>query len=376
MKLRLASVIRCPVCRGPLALHVFRGDTQTLDATSRRELEERAIEPASVEQLVRDGVLECTDCRAWYPIVERVPVLLDFATPVHAEFAKRHRAELDGLDAEPPQGAPRPGEMLTQRSFSSEWRTVRDDELTFTYTHTEREDFIRIELEGVPEQQDRPALDVGCGYGTEAVLLQRVTGREIFGTDLNLSLLDSGEQVDRLPLVHTMVASLFALPFEQRSFDLVYSHGVLHHTFSTERAFAAVSELATAGGRIAMWVYSNRDFASGLRLRFSAAAERALRPTISRAPGPLQAAAVHALSVPHFVRYRRLGPNRERWHYRNSVHSMRDRWTPRYAHRHDTDEVERWFDRAGFEHEPVDAVAYERRFGYPLIGIGKRGVRR
>lgn len=376
MKLRLASAVRCPVCLGPLALHVFRGDTQTLDATGRRELEERRIEPASAEQLVRDGVLECTDCRAWYPIVARVPVLLDFATPVHDAFAERHRAELDALDAGPPRGVPRPGERLTQRSFSTEWRTVRDDELTFDYTHTEREDFMRIELAGVPEVHDRPALDVGCGYGTEAVLLQRVTGREVFGSDLNLSLLDSGERIDRLPLVHTIVASLFALPFEQRSFDLVYSHGVLHHTFSTERAFEAVSEHVAPGGRIATWVYAKSDFANGVRLRFSAAAERAFRPTISRAPRPFQAAAVHALSVPHFVRYRRLGPNRERWHYRNSVHSMRDRWTPRYAHRHDTDEVDRWFDRAGFEHEPVDAEAYARRFGYPLIGIGKRGIRR
>ena len=64
------------------------------------------------------------------------------------------------------------------------------------------------------------------------------------------------------------------------------------------------------------------------------------------------------------------------WHYRNSVHSIRDRWTPRYAHRHDADEVEEWFRAGGFEPVPVDAAAYERRFGSPLIGIGRRTKRR
>ncbi len=356
MKLRLVDRLRCPACGGTL--------------------EVKAFESVGDERLVATGTLLCGACRVWYPIVRHVPVLLDFAAELHTEFASRHSSALSGYG--PPAGDPRPGERMTQSSFSTEWLTVRDDDLTFTYTHRDREDFIRIELARAVDapSAEGSLLDVGCGYGTEALLLHRVTGMETFGTDLNLSLLDSGPTIDREPLVHTVIASLFALPFARREFDLVYSHGVLHHTFSTSEAFSSIAEFVAPDGTLFAWVYANADFERGFRLRTSAAAERAFRPKIAAAPRPVQSAVVHALSLPHYARYKRLGLNRQQWHYRNSVHSIRDRWTPRYAHRHDADEVEGWFREQGLEPVPVDAAAYERRFGIPLIGIGRRGSRR
>jgi SAM-dependent methyltransferase/uncharacterized protein YbaR (Trm112 family) len=356
VKLRLVDRLRCPTCAGKLEL--------------------KAFESVGEERLVATGTLLCPVCRVWYPIMRHVPILLDFGTELHAEFASRHAGALTGY--EPPAGRPRPGERMTQSSFSTEWLTVRDDDLTFTYTHRDREDFIRIELDRAADepQAEGSLLDVGCGYGTEALLLHRVTGLETFGTDLNLSLLDSGPSIDREPLVHTVIASLFALPFPRREFDLVYSHGVLHHTFSSSEAFASIAEFVAPDGTLFAWVYAKADFERGFRLRTSAAAERALRPLIAAAPGAVQSAVVHVFSVPHFARYKRLGLNRQMWHYRNSVHSIRDRWTPRYAHRHEADEVEEWFRARGFDPVPVDAAAYERRFGSPLIGIGRRASRR
>lgn len=375
MKKRLVDRLRCPTCAGALDLDVIESASAGLDDPSQALLDRRGIDPGGAERLVRTGLLLCGSCRVWYPISRHVPVLLDFSNELHAEFAARNRAAVSGYH--PPAGAPRPGERLTQESFSTEWLGVRDDELTFTYTHEDREDFIRLELDRGerPPGDEGALLDVGCGYGTEARLLHRVTGMETFGTDLNLSLLDSGPEIDREPLVHTVIASLFALPFGPREFDIVYSHGVLHHTFSTSDALASIADFVAPGGMLSVWVYANADFEQGFRLRSSAAAERLLRPFVAAAPKPLQTAVVHTLSVPHFIRYRRLGANRRRWRYRNSVHSIRDRWTPRYAHRHEIDEVEGWFRAHGFEPVAFDAAAYERRFGMPLIGIGRRGSR-
>ena len=199
---------------------------------------------------------------------------------------------------------------------------------------------------------------------------------EVFGTDLNLSLLDSGPALDREPLVHTVIASLFALPFPRREFDVVYSHGVLHHTFSTSAAFASIADYAAPGGTLSIWVYAKADFQGSRRLRLSARAERVFRPVVAGAPKGVQSVVAHALSVPHFVRYRLRGRNREQWRFKNSLHSMRDRWTPRYAHRHEPDEVEGWFRAQGYAPVAADAAAYQRRFGIPLIGIGRRGSRR
>ena len=376
MKRRLADRLQCPTCAEALELDVIRPATIRLDDRARAELDARGLDPVAAGELVETGVLLCAACRVWYPIFRHVPVLLDFATALHARFAEEHRAAVRGY--RPPSGEPRPGERLTQASFSTEWLGVQDDELTFTYTHKDREDFIQIELdrdESAPHV-DGSLLDVGCGSGIEARLLHRVTGMETFGTDLNLSLLAGGPDLDREePFVHTVIASLFALPFRRREFDVVYSHGVLHHTFSTSDAFASIADFVTDDGTLAIWVYAKSDFEGGLRLRVSAAAERAFRPLVASAPKRVQSAVAHTLSVPHFIRYRRLGSNRSQWRFRNSVHSIRDRWTPRYAHRHEIDEVDGWFRAHGFEPVAVDAAAYEARFGMPLIGIGRRGSR-
>ena len=89
---------------------------------------------------------------------------------------------------------------------------------------------------------------VGCGFGMESLSLRNVTGAEVFGTDLNLSLLNSGPKFPVQPFVHTAIASLFALPYEKQTFNVVYSHGVLHHTYSTKDAFESVYARMAPGG--------------------------------------------------------------------------------------------------------------------------------
>ena len=259
---------------------------------------------------------------------------------------------------------------MTQSSFSTEWLTVRDDDLTFTYTHRDREDFIRIELDRAPtSRKGGTLLDIGCGYGTEARCCSVSRAWRLRHRSQPVAA-RQGPSIDREPLVHTVITSLFALPFPRREFDVVYSHGVLHHTFSTSAAFASIADYVAPGGTLSIWVYAKADFEGSRRLRLSAGVERVFRPVVAAAPKRVQSAVTHALSVPHFLRYRLRGMNREQWRFKNSLHSMRDRWTPRYAHRHEPAEVEGWFRAQGFAAVPTDAASYERRFGIPLIGIG------
>jgi len=98
---------------------------------------------------------------------------------------------------------------------------------------------------------DERILDLGCGRG--AVLLmaaQHLTTGRAVGVDLWRSVDQSGNSVeatrrnaiaegvaDRVEL-HT--ADMTALPLEDDSFDVVYSHGVLHHTPDTGKEIATL----------------------------------------------------------------------------------------------------------------------------------------
>jgi SAM-dependent methyltransferase len=372
-------MLRCPLQGGRLTLHPIEITEHPLSEADAQEAKRRGIDVESVNKAVKNGILISEEAKVWYPIVNYVPVMLDFKTKLHGWFANEHKdflAKFPGYT--PPTGEPRPGELLTQKSFSTQWNLLQDDELTFVYTHKERDEFIKIELDWpnwVLNQPDSKVINVGCGFGMESLSLRSVTGAEVFGTDLNLSLLTSGPKFASQPFVHTAIASLFALPYEHKTFDIVYSHGVLHHTFSTKKAVNSIRPLMKDNGMIYIWLYALEDFATNVRMQISAIFEVLFRSKISKLPTFLQNIVVHLFAIEYHIRQKSKGYNRDKWKYKNSLHMVRDRWTCRYAYRHSFHEVMCWFTDQGYEYKLVDSAAYKRLFGFPLIGIGIRCVK-
>ena len=45
---------------------------------------------ARLDQHVESGLLLCEPCSAKFPIVDGLPILLCYATPIHATFIERH----------------------------------------------------------------------------------------------------------------------------------------------------------------------------------------------------------------------------------------------------------------------------------------------
>jgi len=375
-----ARTYRCPATGRPLELRVYGERTLPLDPGRREAIEALGLPAEELERDVVSGVLVEEQSGVFYPVIDGIPVLLDFDNPAYGLFEARCPAQRgDWAALTRPSGAPRPGELLSQRTFTREWLTVEDDRLTFTYTHAEREAFIAMEIGWPPPESPSESyrvLDVGCGFGLEGVLLARLTQRPVFAIDLNVSLLRAGQRFSGEPLANLAVASAFAPPFEPESFDLVYSHGTLHHTYDTRRAFESVLGFARPDGMIAVWVYALEDAQRGNpRRRLAYVTELAVRPWIARLPAPVQSLVVNALALDHYRKYRRRGLQREHWRYANSVHSMRDRWTPPYAHRHSFHEVISWFVENGLGYELLDPVAYREQFRRSLIGIAIRGRR-
>lgn len=379
MKLRLVELLRCPLTGDRLRLVPFEITNHPLTAADRVEAEYRHIDSATIDKAVKNGVLVSEQARVWYPIMNYVPVMLDFKTKLHDWFRDAHKDELSKLsNYQPPTGTARPGELLTQESFSTQWNILQDDELTFGYTHKEREDFLRIELDWpnwVLAGKPGRLINVGCGFGMESLSLRNVTGAEVFGTDLNLSLLNSGPKFPLQPFVHTAIASLFALPYEKKAFDVVYSHGVLHHTYSTRDAFESIYGHMAPNGMVYIWLYAQEDFAKNLKLSVSHMFETIFREKISRLGPFLQNLVVRLFALEYHRRQTKYGVNRDKWKYKNSLHMMRDRWTCRYAHRHSFHDVMCWFLEKGLDYQLVNSLAYKERFGYSLIGIGIRGTK-
>ena len=91
--------------------------------------------------------------------------------------------------------------------------------------------------------QNRLVLECGCGTGQLTQFLQ-LNNNHVLGVDMSLSSLRLAvEHKTRNELMRCSFAqmNIFDLAIKDNAFDVVISHGVLHHTFDARRAFSNVA---------------------------------------------------------------------------------------------------------------------------------------
>jgi SAM-dependent methyltransferase len=104
-------------------------------------------------------------------------------------------------------------------------------------------------------------LEVGCGLGTDGAQFARA-GAHYTGVDLTEAAVDLARR--RFELFNLAgkfrVADGEALDFEDNSFDLVYSHGVRHHTPDTPGAIREIHRVLRPGGRAVVMLYHRNSY--------------------------------------------------------------------------------------------------------------------
>jgi SAM-dependent methyltransferase len=105
----------------------------------------------------------------------------------------------------------------------------------------------------------KKVLEIGCGLGTDGAQFA-LAGADYTGIDLTDAAVDLARR--RFDLFNLPGAFRTAdaenLDFPNESFDVVYSHGVLHHTPDTVRAVREVHRVLRPGGRAVVMLY-HRD---------------------------------------------------------------------------------------------------------------------
>ena len=115
----------------------------------------------------------------------------------------------------------------------------------------------------------KAVLEIGLGQGADAEQLIR-RGARWSGVDLTPASVDrvaTRMRVRGLPHGELKVGSALALPFADASFDVVFSHGVLHHIPEIGRAQAEIARVLKPGGRLVMMVYARHSLNYQLAIR-------------------------------------------------------------------------------------------------------------
>lgn len=110
-----------------------------------------------------------------------------------------------------------------------------------------------------PEAEGRRVLEIGVGAGTDfrewCRHAEHATGIDLTVAAIELTgerLLLEGVSESRFTL---RTGDAESLPFDDGTFDIVYSWGVLHHTPDTDRAYGEVFRVLKPGGAMRTMIY-------------------------------------------------------------------------------------------------------------------------
>lgn len=302
MRESLLDLLRCPDCSGALYLRNERCEND----------------------LILSGELSCAQCAAKFVVADEVPRMLS---------AKNEATR-------------------TQRSFGKQWKLHKqgsfERELIYNKTRGEAlEDFRKaFNLQDLSTLRNCVILDAGCGSGElTADIAQAAPGATVIGMDFSEAAHVAGHRCRGIPNVHIVQGDLSLPPFHPRSFDLVWSEGVIHHTPNTARSFASLSHLVKSGGKLYVWIYSDRVTTPYRLVR-----------KILRKPYLLPSAALYALSWSLALPLYALNKLREafrlsrvRHRLSSTAYSFYDTLSPEFVNFHSHEEVHGWFARQDFD---------------------------
>ncbi len=196
----------------------------------------------------------------------------------------------------------------------------------------------------------------------------------MIGVDHTTAVEKAAKLCEHLPNVRFVQADLKHLPFEDESFDFVFSIGVMHHDVDTRAVFDAVARKVKRGGRYAVWFYRKNQWwqetiNSALRRRSTAMNPDRLE-RLCKLGAILGAVPVVNKTLNKVVNFS-AHPDAQ-----NRLCDTFDWWAPAYQHHHTTDEVLGWFRDAAFKDMrvlPPEKIGRLYRWTYEknlLIGSG------
>lgn len=168
-------------------------------------------------------------------------------------------------------------------------------------------------------------LECGCGTGQLSHFLQ-LNNNHVLGVDMSISSLRLAiehKQRNQLPRSAFVQMNLFDLAIRDASFDVVISHGVLHHTFDARRAFANIVRKVKPGGIVMVGLYN-----------YYARIPTWMRARLVRVFGP---------KIDFVVRTRIRDQRKARIWLEDQYANPHETW-------HSIDDVMHWFDENGIEY--------------------------
>jgi ubiquinone/menaquinone biosynthesis C-methylase UbiE len=114
----------------------------------------------------------------------------------------------------------------------------------------------RISIENIERWE---VLDAGCGGGRYSLAWVKLGAKVVTGIDFSESGIENAKARagNRIPNLTYKLADVLRIPFEDNSFDCVFSNGVLHHTRDWRKGISELVRVLRPNGF--GWLYLNEN---------------------------------------------------------------------------------------------------------------------
>lgn len=188
--------------------------------------------------------LQCNSCKCSYPVQNGVAVLIDKNSM--SGDRKQVSAWWDDLCTQWYSGLDK--ELTTERLYNA---LTELEELYEKMNHL----VLYVDVKNI---SGKKVLDIGSGGGAQDALFKRY-GAHVYTADISLQrAFSTGHKLSMVPEGFSFSAQADGekLPFQDNSFDIVYSNGVMHHSESTEAMIDEAFRVLKPGGKFVTMLYS------------------------------------------------------------------------------------------------------------------------
>ena len=119
----------------------------------------------------------------------------------------------------------------------------------------------RFEKNNISLNNIECALDDGCGSGRYTYALNKIGCKRIWGVDISSNSIAFAKKNNpfKKEKVQFLTCSVLELPFENESFDFVFSNGVLHHTIDIKQGLNEIFRVLKQEGKCWLYLYGGKN---------------------------------------------------------------------------------------------------------------------
>jgi ubiquinone/menaquinone biosynthesis C-methylase UbiE len=319
MNKKLINILCCPDCKENLSLKIHK--------VNQKDGE------------ILEGKLIC-QCGRKYPIIKGVPVM--------TLELKRDMEKI-------------------KSTFSKEWKVHKYKKTRTWGFRIDQRKRIFLKQMGIKNEKilnGKLLLDAGCGNGELTISLSDYGFDFIIGMDLSDSIFEAYNYNSKKDSVFFIQGDLMNPPFQDKTFDYVYSDGVIHHTYDTRYSFSRLAKITKKNGRLWIWVYLKMDYVKDKK--FKKLLFHYFQTIFKHLPLFFQTFLIYTTLLPLATILQWLKIIKPRGNWREKVILISDAFTHLYEYTQTPKEVDNWFKEEGFKHiELTD----NRHGGFGMYGI-------